>query len=292
MNIRKITQYIFIVSISLGGLGYFAQSSLAGFEMANWPLSRSINTSGNSGMVKVQLPDDFSFATQSFNDLRIVDGIGNEVPFLVTRNMTSTAPTVSVQLLNLSTQSDGSTVFIADTGNSGTVRNSLNIQSSSQNFRRQVSVYAADSLLPVSDSRWSLITSSGYIFKFTDPYTNYTSGKNSIDFSSNASRYFKVVISSGPEGAVAVTSASVQGSVSVSSANYSKVLPITVFNNPAKKATEVIVDLGATGILSHAITVNPTDTNYNRRVIVETSSVLSTTTAWSYVGQGSISRVS
>lgn len=290
-NHKKI---LIVVLFSLLAYG-IPSISQAAFDITAWPYYRQVNIetlNNTSGLLKFQLPKDFLFTKPDFSDLRIIDGQGIETPFLLTRNINTQSPSISAKLINTSIQNNGSTVFIADTGQNGIVRTNISIQTSSLNFRRQVSIYASDSLLGLNDTRWDLVTNSGYIFKFTDPNTGYSSGKDSIEFSANTSRYFKIVISSGPEGNVEVTGASVQGSIKILSTINTIELPVSITNNAQKKATEITVDLGDIGHLTNAITLYPTDPNYSRRVIVEAINELSTDNSWTYVGQGSISNIS
>jgi hypothetical protein len=153
-------------------------------------------------------------------------------------------------------------------------------------------LYASNSLLSLDSAGWSLVTRDGYIFKFTDPYSGFSSGKGSINFSANTSQYFKVVISSGPEGSIAVQNARVANDVSVERKSYSQDFSVSTYNNPTKKTTEVVVDLGFEGRISQEITLYTTDSNYNRRVIIEGTNDQYATSSWRYIGEGSISRIS
>jgi len=264
----------------------------AAYDSVSWPYYRSIDTVRSTGMVKALVPTDISWVKGDFSDIRIIDVRGGEVPYLLTRSVTSSAPSASARILNMSSQNDGTTRFVADTGQSGIVRSSIDLMTSSSNFRRQVSIYASDTLLPLDDTRWSLVNDKGFIFNFTDPYSRYSSGKNTISFPDNASRYFKIVVSGGAEGAVTVTGVTLTTDVSVQARSYAQELPVAAFNNPAKKTTEVVVDLGATGQLSHEITLYTSSTNYSRRVVIESSDDRYATSSWKYIGQGSISGVS
>jgi hypothetical protein len=143
-------------------------------------------------------------------------------------------------------------------------------------------------LLPITSSGWAEVTHVGYIFTFTDPVTKFTSGKTDIDFPANTARYFKVVIGEGDEGAVAISGATVYGDISVSSPTYTKKVPVSVYNNPDRKTTEITADLGSEGYLTHAITLEAADRNYNRRAVIEVSN---DKTNWTYIGQGSISNI-
>jgi hypothetical protein len=273
----------------------------AAFDLQSWKYSRTIETGGKTGIIKATFPKDMTWENHNFSDLRIIAGEGErdpqamtEVPFAVTDILGtsySTPRTVIVNPLNLGTQSDGSVVFVADTGNTGFVRTELAIETNSPNYRRQVSIYGADTLLPLGDTRWSLLNSSGYIFKFTDPNTGYTSGKNDIKFTANTSRYFKVVVSAGPEGPISVKEVVLFEKVSTIPPTYSEDKLLSVYNNPTKKATEAVIDMGVSGRLTQGVTLYPTDANYSRRVLIDVSDTNTATSSWRSVGQSSISHI-
>jgi hypothetical protein len=73
---------------------------------------------------------------------------------------------------------------------------------------------------------------------------------------------------------------------------YSENFPVSIFNNPAKKTTEIVLDLGKEGAFSDSITLKTNDSNYVRKVIIETSNSSTTDNSWRYINQGSISSVS
>ncbi len=289
MNITSSRMKTLIVIAVIAAM---SSSAYAAFDFQSWPYSRPIDTRGTTGMVKMILPTDISIGNPDFSDIRIIDGQGGETPYLLTRGIVSSSPATTARVLDVSAQIDGTTRFIADAGQSGIVHTGITIGTPTSNFRRQVSVYAADSLLPLNDAGWSLVTTTGYIFAFTDPYSGYTSGKSSVTFPANTSRYFKVVIGGGTEGSISVNSASLVSEVSVEERSYTEERPASIYNDAAKKATEVTIDLGSENKLSDEISLNISGTNYNRRVLIESSNDATATSTWKYVGQGSISGVS
>lgn len=287
---------ILILLLFVGISAVSTSTAHAAFNPVNWQYSRTISIPSSSSFVKAQLPTDISWTSNrgnGFGDIRIIDGQGNEVPYLLSVDQVASNPVISPTILSLTSTSEGATRFIADMNRSGQVYGSIDIdtQSTPNNYRRQVSVYASDILLPLDDSRWSKITSDGFIFKVSDPSTGFISSKGTVSFPVNTSRYLKVVIGSGPEGAVNLSSVSVNSDIQISNKTASLELPAIVNNNVNKKTTDVTIDLGAIGRLSNGveITVAPSDKNYTRRVVVETSD---DAVSWRSVGGGSISRVS
>ncbi len=264
----------------------------ASFSISEWPYYSDIETSGSAGMVKIVLPENVSWQTDDLYDLRVADEKGVEVPYVYTKNIKPSVPIETSIVLNAVTASDGSTKQVIDTQKSGAIKSSINLIPDQANFRRQVILYASDTLLPMDDVRWSLVSNSGFVFSFTDPVSGNRQGKTWIDFPANTARFFKVIVSSGEEGPVLIKSATVHGDVNISLPKYSEEYPVNIFNNPNKKATEIIVDLGVYGMFSDSITLKTKDANYLRKVIVETSNSSSTEGSWRYINQSSISSIS
>ncbi|MEI8248884.1 MAG: DUF3999 family protein [Candidatus Taylorbacteria bacterium] len=285
---QKKKSIALLTSVILG----ISTVAFAAFTPREWHYTRPIsNLPTQQSMVTFSFPQDMHWTGNGFADLRIIDTQGNETPYFLTRSISS-GPVVPVSILNLSSTSDGSTEFIIDTGQSGSVFTGLHINTNSPNFRRQVKIYASESLIPMHDERWSLVTNDGFMFKFSDPRLSFVSGKDDVTFPRNASRYFKVVIGSGPEGAVSVSDATIYRDTKISTEQYSREVNAVIYNNADKKTTEVTIDLGAEGIINNSATLWASDSNYNRRVVVDVSNTNSATSSWTYVGQGSISRVS
>lgn|GEM_PF-257644 len=300
-NILSLVLLVSAGSVLASGLFGGTPEAHAAFTLKDWQYVRSIDTNishgeqTKSGYVKAILPVDISWVskTGSFTDARIIDGQGNEVPYLLVRDQLSSSPSISARLIDFNSSNTGSSQFIADIGRSDGVYSTLNldIDGSVQNFRRQVSVYSSDSLLPIDDPRWSLVTSKGFIFRILDPSSGQVSGKYSISLGAHSARYLKVVIGSGPEGSVGVSGVTVQSDVKVLVGSNDSTFSAVVNDNPKDKTTDVTIDLGIIGRLSDSVTLNISskDTNYIRNVAVSASDDMG---SWSYVGGGSISRVS
>ena len=288
-NKNKLVTLLGVIVVTL----VFSGVVKAAFNLESWQNYRDISISpsiSSQGFTKVVLPDDIYADNHNFADIRIITNGSTEVPYFLTRNATIRGGTIQGRILD-QTSVNGSEQFIVDMGRSDRVYTGISIDTSARNYRCQVSLYSAPSPLSLSDTNWNIITSAGYIFKFTDPSSGYSSGKNFIDFSAHTSRYIKVVISGGDEGPVNAMAVNIYSDRKIDVPSYSNDIPVTVFNNPDNRSTEVIMDLGKSGKITDAVTLNTTDKNYVRRVLVYVNDA-TTTTSWKLVGQGSISGVS
>lgn len=273
----------------------------AEFNQTDWKYMRNIEVPNSSNFVKVLLPSDISWTSErgeSFSDIRVIDGQGNEVPYLLNKNQVSTSPIITANIINLSSTNDSQTRFIADMNKSGNVYNRLDLNidlKDSPSFRRQVSVYSSDTLLALDDSRWSKITDDGFIFRIIDPTNGGAIGKQSVSFPANASRYYKVVIGIGSEGPLKVNSVSAYKYNEVINTSDTLKSKAVIKNNSITKTTSVTIDLGAIGRLSNEIEldINSFDKNYTRRVVIKSSNDLNLNdSSWKYVGSATISRIS
>ncbi|HTK33355.1 MAG TPA: DUF2339 domain-containing protein [Candidatus Paceibacterota bacterium] len=293
-QIISLALFIGIGTAALAGISH-ANIAEAAFTLSDWQYARSLTVPSASGFVKAVLPTDISWTSRTgqFADVRIIDKQGNEVPYVLSQNQTSSGPTLNARLIGLTSTLSGSTVFVADMGTKATVYSSLNISvaRTSTDFRSQVHVYSSDSQLPTESNAWSLVTSNGFIFRVTDPTTGATSGKYSVSIPATAARYLKIVISEGDKDPVTVTGMTAQRDIETIVGRDTMSLNATVFNDPKKKTTDVTVDLGSVGRLSDRVdlNVNPESANYIRRVVVAISD---DAVNWRSNGEGSISRIS
>ncbi len=283
---RKVVLSLVFV---LFGLVISAPTSYATFDIKSWQYMRNIESPQSEGFIKIILPDNVSAGGSNFFDIRIMAQDGIEVPYFLTRNSVIRGGEVATRILDQTVIGE-STEFILDTGEQGRVHTGLRFELSPNNFRRMVIVYSSASLLPLNSLSWNVVTNKSFVFKFTDPYTGFSSGKNYIDFSANTSRYLKVVIGGGMEGPVSVSSATAYGDTRIDVPSYEKDVSAGIFNNPTKKTTEITLDLGENGHITNAIILNSSDRNFSRRVIIESSN--EATSSWKYVGEGSVSNIS
>lgn len=265
-------------------------TTFAAFDLTKWQSYRELDVPSQAGFVKVTLPETVSSGGNNFSDIRIItQGDSVEVPYFITRNAVVRSGERNAQILDQTTLG-GASVFIVDTGEQGMIHTGIRFVTSSKNYRRMVGVFSSPSLVPINSPSWNGVTDKGYIFKFTDPNTGFTSGKDNIDIPANTSRYLEIIISDGEEGPVSVGQVSVYGETKIDVPSYSKKVSVTTFNNPKNKSTEIVLDLEESGHITNAITLSSSDKNFTRRVIVESADNASST--WTYVCESSISGIS
>ncbi len=268
-----------------------ALTAHADFDIAHWEFKKNIElpSSALPSYVQLKIDKEISRVRNSFQDIRIVSKEGGEIPYqLVVKNEVASDDFYPTTILNTSSSQNGDTFFVIDLGKSGFLHNKINIVSDSENFKRYVSVSASDSLLPAGDARWSLLTSKGYIYDFTDKVAGFNEQSGVVNYPQNTSRYLFVKISGNGESAVHITGAQVyRYEVSVAEENVVSVESI-VSQNIKEQTSEIIVDLGVQGFPTHSIKLSTGDSNFNRRVVIQSSE---DSTHWRALSNGYIFRV-
>ena len=279
VNFRKyfLMAAIFFFSISVAN---------ASFSVNDWKYIRNVTILDSNNFAKIILPFDSGNLDTSLSDIRIVNQDNVETPYMISRNSSVSVGTHEGVILNKSTVQN-STQFMVDTGDNR-IHTSVLLSTATPNFKRQVKIYSSDKLIPITSSDWAEVINNGYIFKFTDSVTGFTSGKDTVEYPANTSRYLKVVIGSGSEGPILVNQAILSGAITTDKVSYNSDFPVSVYNDSSRHTTEVVGDLGSNSYTTNAMTINSADINYSRRVIVESSNDNKT---WVIVGEGSISNI-
>ena len=263
----------------------------ADFTSSNWQYERSLTMPAlqSSGYVRVKLDGTVASGSQGFKDIRVMQG-EREVPYQFSVETAEVrAQYIDSQVLDTVVDSAGRLQFILDLGQNGTLHSKLHIETGSLNYKRQVSVYASPSLLPQGSSGWDLLTDKGYIFKFTDPVTKFSTDSGEVAYPQNSSRYLRVVVESGPEGALSLASGSVYRYEISSAKEETETVSADVLQNKETQTTDIIADLGAPGIPTHQVTLSISDRgNFSRTAYLFGSN---DATAWSRIGQGHLSQI-
>ncbi len=238
-----------------------------------------IITGGVTGSIMLDIPSDVLSKT-TIDDIRVYDSSNAVVPYVALdgrSELSASVGAISAAVSN-STVRGGESTAVLDIGQVGVIHNSVSLDlSGPESYTRKVSIYGSDSALDAGSSEWRLITSSGYVYSYSDGRAGLFAKNSSVAYPKNSSRYLKVVLSSDSEKA----------SISISGARISPVPPaygirdaktvtlvpahVSVFDNVTEKSTEITIDLGSTGIYSNQVTValSGADQQFMRRAVVQ-----------------------
>lgn len=267
----------------------------AAFTSPEWMLMKPISTpSGVSGYVRAVLDDDVykGSANGKLADLRIISSTGREIPYqLVSLDASTKNSYHASTMLDLS-EKNGEVMFILDLGSEGLVHDRLDILSPSQNFKRQVSVYASSKLVPHGSNEWRNLTDTGYIYNFSDARAGFNAGSGEVVYPQSTSRYVRVVVHKGIGERFRVTSANVHSLVQKNAEEGTRTVDAIISQNIKEQSTEVVLDLGAPGIPTHRLLLSVArgyqDLNFDRRVVVHGSD---DGINWRILNQGYISQL-
>jgi hypothetical protein len=266
---------------------FFAFSSvcLASFDISKWKYYKDISNTGD-GLSKIMLDDEvFSIGTKGLSDLRIIDEGNKEVPFkLIAGRERSKRDQIPVKMINNSFIPGESSQVILDLGNSGNITNNLAIGTNSENFQRNVKIYGSNDM-----ETWSVLRDNGYIYDFTDKKANFKSQSTEISFSDSTFHYIKVEIADKEGNPVKINSVATSRVIKENSREYERLPQIESREDNQDKSTEIVADLGASGIPTDRVSFDSKNANFNRAVLVYSSNEKKESD-WAYLGQGYIFR--
>lgn len=255
----------------------------ADFNSANWQYFKNIQPAGG-GLVKITLDDEiFSGSKNNLRDLRVIDSNNAEVPFKVISGKQDEIKTIyDGQLINNSFVSGRFSTAILDLGERGRITNNLRVNTPSENFQRNAKIYGSDDMLS-----WNILQDNAYIYDYTDKKGNFKSQDTTISFPESVFRYLKIEIADDNGNPVRITSVAANQSVNAVKREFERRPIFSTAENIQNKSTELIVDLGSSGIPANKFRLQAQGENFNRAVMVFASNDKS---KWDFVGQGYVFR--
>jgi len=270
-NMGKNKKYFFAVAFAL----LVPILALADFSKTDWQFKKNIVLPAISEptYVQVKLDKDISKTGMNYDDVRVVGDKNGETPYQITVKDSSVindhySSGLFDQSINPQT---GDSFIVLDLGGDGLLHNEIRFETQSENFKKQVLIYASDSKISVESSKWRLLTSNGYIFNFTDKNANFSASGLTVRYPDSSARYVKAVISGSGEGKAVISNASViRYEVSTKKEN---ILNLTASKSEMAdlKADVLTADLGVSGFPTSRIQLSASDLNFNRRVSIQTS---------------------
>ncbi len=255
-----------------------ALPAYADFSVTAWQYKSKVDISGQTGdYVSLDIPSDaFTKLRSDLADLRVVSEDG-EVPYaLALEDEKSLYAEVQARMFNLAVLPGQATTFMVDLGSSGLLHSRITINTSSENFRRGVEVYTSDD----ADS-WQLINAKGQIFDFTDEANGVKSQYTTVEYPESARRYLRVVINDLGEAPLAIHSVSVERQVVEKARTITYAPTYQISENSADKSTDIVTDLGSSGIPTSGGELKTADDIFSRGVVIYASNDKK---SWSLVG--------
>lgn len=262
------------------------QNVFADFDITKWQYKKKITPSVASGFVAFNLDKEIlSHSNEALSDVRLTDNKGEEIPYVyIVNKNTETSEYISARMFDKSFVPAEYTIFSLDLGKSGLLHNKLGINTDSENYKRNVQVEGSN-----DGKTWSFLTQRGQIFDYTLRDVKYAKiSDNFVRYPESTVRYLRVKILGMGEGQINVSGASVLRDVKTEMGNMIIRPSIKTEENLKERTTDIIADIGSSGITTSRVEFDIDGENYNRRVGVFTSSDL---LSWQSLGDGYVFRI-
>lgn len=277
-----MTKKIFLVSALFIGTSFVAH---ADFSAEQWQYKKAIS-GFKEGLVRVSLDNEvFANASKNLTDVRVVDNSGKEIPYkLITAKNEEGVKTYHPKMINNSIVSGKYSTVILDLGEQGIITNSLTVQTPSENFQRNVTVYGSD-----NQNDWNILKSNSYIYDYTDKRGNMKSQNTSVFFTDSSFKFLKIEISDSDNNPIAISSVTVNKYIQKTAQQFGIPVQFETSQDGTEKTTNLVADLGQSGIPVNKISLTADGENFNRGVSIYSSNDKNSAD-WKYVGQGYIFR--
>ena len=189
---RSIRFAALTCAVSLAVAQAYAFLPLDGWQddWNHWRYSRALELpsagDNGNGFVSVEVPPGvYRHARASLSDIRVVDGAGNEVPF-VFHSVTGRRTTewLEASVLDSGTVPGQYTQAVIDAGTEAELHNSVKIETAARNFFARVEVAASD-----DRETWRILADELPIYRFS---TDGLDGNQTIHYPDTRSRWLRV----------------------------------------------------------------------------------------------------
>lgn len=263
----RIAFVVFLLSMFL----FYAQ---ADFDLTKWRYRAPLFGSSGSNLNKTGFAaflinaDLFSHLNPSISDLRIRNENGEVSYAIAVEGEQKSYVKVPVRMFNLSSVRGGATTFILDIGKAGIFHNSLEIETSSENFRRMVEIEGSN-----DQSSWRVLNSKGQIFDYTVRDIKSVKVQDTkVSYPDTNFRYLRVKIINNNEPPLEVSGVRVWREVVQSAREIAYQPAFRIEEDPADKTTNIVLDFGASGVPHRKVRLFSNATNFSRAVNIYSSS--------------------
>ncbi len=235
------------------------------------PVNLPIDLSGTQ-LAEVEVDREVYANTQpSLGDLRltVADAAGErETPYkLLVEAGDRRRAAVPVRIQDLGHVPNEHTSFILHVESAGDLHSEVEVQTTSANFQRRVSVSASD-----DGATWRVLEEDGRIFNLTIPERGFSAGDTRVRYPASGARFLRVRIFDEGHEPLAVQGAAVFFSQQLRPRRHQ--LPLDIVrraDDPDLKRTVLLVDAGSPGFPVNTIQLGIPQRNFYRQVSLEGS---------------------
>lgn len=266
-----------LTAVSVFFMCAVASVAYADFAPTIWKYYKDIGgvdqRNADSSVVKaVELDNEvFSNARPDLADLRVIDGTENETPYVLrSEGATAKIATYHPRVLNLSSVPGSHTSFVADFG-SNTPHNSIDIITSSSNFRKKVEVSGSNDA-----TEWQILDNKQVIYDYT---LEFRAKNTKITYPESTFRYLKIKILDAGDAPINVSGVVAQKTEEKGATRVSYKPSFTI--QEENKITKIVIDLGQRGLETDTILLGIDSENFERFVSIQGSD---NAVSWNVVG--------
>ncbi len=260
-----------VLIAAIGALALGITGALADFSPSEWRFIKPITLPAGipgTGLVEVVLDREVSSsAAGGLIDLRLIAENDDEVPYqLVVARGERERVSVPAVIRDQGYVRGEYTTFTAEVSSDGALHNEIDIATPSVNFRRAVTVEASG-----DGVKWTAIAEQE-IFGFEVSGRGVLARDTRVSYPESTARYLRVRIADGPEGVVEASGAAVFFTREVPAREVEWPVSIASASDETDdRAARILVDLGASGLPSHRLSLRVSDVNFYREVDLQSS---------------------
>ena len=221
------------------------------------------------GLVEVELdPEVYAHASPDLRDLRVVEQQAGEEPYkLLVESGDQRRASVAAMMRDLGHAEGRHTSFVLDLQAEGVLHNELEVQTSSRNFQRRVTIEGSH-----DGESWQTLQSNGVIFDLTVAERGFTAGETRVTYSDSTARFLRVWIAD--DGSEPLD---IHGGVVFFARRLeprTTTFPLVIAgreDDPERKETVLVLDGARPGFPVNSIELDTPQRNFYRRVSLEGS---------------------
>lgn len=271
---------MFLLAAIASAAGVAATPSLPPAWQAWRAVAPIRTTASDAGLRRFALPTGvYGLSRSDLADLRIIDDVGAEVPFAIDQRQASTVVDwTSAPLSEQGFVRGQYTQAVADAGSSGILHNTLEIETTADDFSAWVEVAASD-----DERTWRIVRDKAPIYRFS---SDALEGNLTVRFEPTRDRWLRVRVLSGT-GEFAISGCRVANELAIVPELAVVAPKLTRTGSAIPSQTRWSADLGAPNIPVSTVRFRTSSAEFYRTVDVAVSADGS---SWTDAGQGDIYR--
>ena len=249
------------------------QNVQANFELKDWEFSKPIlfpADLGLNGFMGFE-PDDHIYANslENLTDLRVIaESNQGEIPYeLLIKRGSESYETIQAEITDIVTVTDSHTSFVVKVRSENSLHNELEIVTSSTDFVRKVKVETTNDLLT-----WATAEDNAQIYDIAVSKSVANHRNTKLTYPTSSSGFLRITIFDNKDSPLEIQGATMS-LLQKTPAKYKTYHSSMSSQEKVKQSdsSQIIIDLYSGGIPTSRMEIFTSDTNFNRKVNIESS---------------------